>query len=1072
MVLKAPQDFHLDPNLFVEEIEFELAGHKFTLENPRLSYHFTQTNEGRAVGSHPPGRGLVNEATLFIVINKRTIDFGDIPVPVCDRAAAADDIPGFFRINGKDILIRKHLVVRKNYPVFFKNKILFRAVNDQLTSRGLSFRDDGIQITVRIGLGSIDSIALPAMLLLIAVGKTNEKVIAKDILQGLEDREDIKLYVLKCFRCNDCKTPKAAKEFIQSSLTLLKTSKREEIKYKDVIRNVMIQCTNNRDKYNALVLCVRRFLYAKFKLVPEESLDFASVLELTTTSDYFSCMIRERLKSLITNAKTLAVKLIEDKVKKQKEEAEKQGRSIGDDYKAILSKEEALDIFHLALNMKKEELSKQMIKFISVGNSSFREINGCQETTGITNIVEVNNRQGYIAQFFKVAKGSSYQNMKVSDMRQIQPYTKGFICIIESPDGAQCGLILFLCKECQITTQVKSERDEVQARLNKCRKTLGIQIRLPDCPKESKRQEAAIVVDGIITGYVDVMHAVEISEYLRKKKKIILDENGLLKNAWEVAYGPRNWHGPETIYVFTTSGRMMRPIHYGPTQDTLFIGSLEALNFVIRNKCDVPLEDMLTTTREIDDKNMFGHIANFIPFSNHNPGPRVIYQCQMMKQAMGTPSLGISDRLGPSKLLRLETPIKPLVRPQHWSDMRMDEYPQGQNCIVALMPFEGMNMEDSIILNKSSVQRGLFHAHQFSYEIYHLKDLIPKKASPSRWCFGFPLNALASFPPLEAAELKKELTSNGFPHLRRLIGEHERLFAYYYTDSKTKVEDIRFVKKKKKSGMRVINYRVFNEGKSLVLLTSYPRIPVVGDKFANRAGQKGVCSMLVEEQDLPYFPSLGGVRPDVIFNPHGLASRMTAGMLLEAIAGVVAINDAEVIDASAFRTYEENGQKKDPFDYFNDMLERAGMPRGSEHMAINGALGEPIDNKIMVGMIHYQRLRQMVEDKQQARTRKGYDRFTWQPQHGRELGGGLRYGEMERDTLLAHGTSDLLIDRTMYQSDLTLAFYCSTCGCVFSNSYCWQCGAESQVTKVLVPAAFMRMLQMQESVGLQLVFRE
>jgi len=96
------------------------------------------------------------------------------------------------------------------------------------------------------------------------------------------------------------------------------------------------------------------------------------------------------------------------------------------------------------------------------------------------------------------------------------------MCIIESPDGAQCGLILFLCKECQITTQVKSERDEVQARLNKCRKTLGIQIRSPDCPKESKRQEAAIVVDGIITGYVDVMYAVEISDYLRKKKKIIL----------------------------------------------------------------------------------------------------------------------------------------------------------------------------------------------------------------------------------------------------------------------------------------------------------------------------------------------------------------------------------------------------------------------------------------------------------------------------------------------------------------------------------------------------------------------
>lgn len=190
-----------------------------------------------------------------------------------------------------------------------------------------------------------------------------------------------------------------------------------------------------------------------------------------------------------------------------------------------------------------------------------------------------------------------------------------------------------------------------------------------------------------------------------------------------------------------------------------------------------------------------------------------------------------------------------------------------------------------------------------------------------------------------------------------------------------------------------------------------PRNPTVGDKFASRAGQKGILSQKWPAEDLPFTET--GLIPDIVFNPHGFPSRMTIAMMIETMAGKSGSLHGFVHDATPFRFDEKNTA----IDHFGRLLQAGGYNYYGTERVYSGIDGREMTADIFLGVVHYQRLRHMVSDKWQCRSTGAIDNVTHQPVKGRKRGGGVRFGEMERDALIAHGASFLLQDRLLHCSD-------------------------------------------------------
>ena len=222
------------------------------------------------------------------------------------------------------------------------------------------------------------------------------------------------------------------------------------------------------------------------------------------------------------------------------------------------------------------------------------------------------------------------------------------------------------------------------------------------------------------------------------------------------------------------------------------------------------------------------------------------------------------------------------------------------------------------------------------------------------------------------------------------------------------------------------DYSGSSKRQQISIVLRYSRNPMIGDKFASRHGQKGVCSFLWPMIDLPFTES--GMVPDVIINPHAFPSRMTIGMLLESMAAKSAALHGVCQDATPFRFSEEFSAA----DYFGEQLKKSGYNYYGNEPMYSGVTGEEMRADIFIGPVYYQRLRHMVSDKFQVRTEGPVHHLTQQPIKGRKRAGGIRFGEMERDSLLAHGTAFLLQDRLMNCSDYCQGYVCKACGSILS----------------------------------------
>lgn len=410
--------------------------------------------------------------------------------------------------------------------------------------------------------------------------------------------------------------------------------------------------------------------------------------------------------------------------------------------------------------------------------------------------------------------------------------------------------------------------------------------------------------------------------------------------------------------------------------------------------------------------------------------------CQMGKQSMGTPGTALRYRTD-NKTYRLQTGQTPIVRPPLHNEYGLDNFPNGMNAVVAVISYTGYDMDDAMILNKYAHERGFGHGTIYKTKICDLEEGSRKNRS------GRTISKLFGFAPegLITAEKKETLDEDGLPRIGTMLRSGDVIAAwhtvsydpttdeYVNRDAQTSFfkymeDELAFVEE-----VRIIGSEDGTQPcQKLSIKLRVPRSPVIGDKFSSRHGQKGVCSQKWPSIDMPFSES--GIQPDVIINPHAFPSRMTIGMFVESLAGKAGALHGIAQDSTPFRFDEQNTA----VDYFGHQLMKAGYNYYGNEPMYSGITGQELAADIYIGVVYYQRLRHMVNDKYQVRTTGPINSTTGQPIKGRKKGGGIRVGEMERDALIAHGTAFLLQDRLMNCSDYTKAAVCRLCGSFLSTA--------------------------------------
>ncbi|MGC9149731.1 MAG: DNA-directed RNA polymerase subunit B [Candidatus Micrarchaeia archaeon] len=442
--------------------------------------------------------------------------------------------------------------------------------------------------------------------------------------------------------------------------------------------------------------------------------------------------------------------------------------------------------------------------------------------------------------------------------------------------------------------------------------------------------------------------------------------------------------------------------------------------FIAISEKDIKKE---TTHLEIDPSTIFGIAASLLPFQNYNSSPRITMASQMVKQGQGVFALNFNQRFD-SRSYILYYPQKPLVYTQGFEIAKYEKYSSGQNLVVAVAPYYGYNMGDAVVVNKNAAQRGL--ARSVFYKTYETEERRYPGGQKDR--IEIPNPEVEDY---KGEEAYSKLGEDGIIEVEQNVNGKDVLVgktspprfleeAGIFGVSEEKRRDNSTLLKPRESG--VVDSVVISESGEANKLVKV-RIRMIkslenGDKFASRHGQKGVVALLVPQEDMPFTSS--GIVPDLIINPHAIPTRMTIGHLLETIVGKAACLKAKPIEGTTFKEINE--------EEIGKILESYGFKKNGKERMYDGISGKAFEADIYIGVIYYQKLYHMVSNKMHVRSRGPVQLLTHQPTEGRAREGGLRFGEMERDTLIGFGASALLRDRLLEESDKTKILVCRDCG--------------------------------------------
>jgi DNA-directed RNA polymerase II subunit RPB2 len=436
------------------------------------------------------------------------------------------------------------------------------------------------------------------------------------------------------------------------------------------------------------------------------------------------------------------------------------------------------------------------------------------------------------------------------------------------------------------------------------------------------------------------------------------------------------------------------------------------------------------THSDIHPSLMFGVMGNLISFPENNQLPRNVFSCSQSKQAVSmynTSFLQRFDKMG----VVLNNGQIPLVKTRYLKYFNDEQNPYGQNVMVAIMSYNGYNVEDSILFNEGSIKRGLFRTSY--YNMYETREE-SKQSSGDRIDTRVlnmndyqQKNAIANAWRGEGYDYSN-LDSNGLIIENTPVSEKSVLIGQVVSESKNstgKVVDASIRPKKGQIGY--VDKTYITEGSNPDIPSRIAKVriredraPNIGDKFASRCGQKGTVGLIIPEQDMPF--TSDGIRPDLIVNPHAFPSRMTIGQFVETVMAKACVIYGAFGDCTAFVNL---GNKHETF---GNMLLKENYSSSGTQILYNGTTGEQIESEIFIGPTYYMRLKHMVKDKINFRARGPNTNLTRQPVQGRANDGGLRIGEMERDGIIGHGAAHFLQESMLIRGDVYYMAICNKTG--------------------------------------------
>lgn len=668
--------------------------------------------------------------------------------------------------------------------------------------------------------------------------------------------------------------------------------------------------------------------------------------------------------------------------------------------------------------------------------------------------------------------------------RQLHPTSWGLICPMDTPEGSACGLTKslagmthvrvgtfssFVCEQLDIVAQVLD----------------GLHPAL-DCPPSVRRSGTPVLVNGCLYQYAVEESVDPLLKYIRTLRR-----GGSIPFDATVALVDGH------VLVDTDAGCLMRPllrvdrlrdiprlirdVSHGHLIDHLHREGVfeyidkqeeESLRVALSPLTEPPEGWGAFTHCEFDPSLVAGLCGGCIPFAEFNQSPRNTYQSAMMKQALGVYTLNYPIRMD-TIANTMVCPQRPLVTTRLDALVGVSDAPAGINAIVAIMCYTGQNQEDSVIINQGALDRGIFR----SVKLHTYRDEERQNGGTDAERFENAGN-IADVAGKRDASYQK-LDEGGVARVGAHVRPNDILISKTVMTSEVGEGARRAVKRDKSTEikhdegivdavLRVVKCDGTNMVKVRVRKT---RTPMVGDKLSSRMGQKGVIGITLAQEDMPFTED--GIVPDIIVNPHAIPSRMTIGQLAECLLAILCTLTGERGDGTMFRGTS--------LEYLCDELQRKGYDRHGRRRLHNGFTGEAFDSEIFMGPTYYQRLRHMASDKDHARSRGPIHMLSRQPTEGRARDGGLRFGEMERDTLISHGAAEFLRDRLLDNSDPSELTVCGTCGLPaqpaadgthvrHKTNFCRNCGNGDNVRDMQVPFAFRLMLQELQAMNIAIRF--